>query len=147
MRPKPDLERNHLRLKDEGGDREQIHDITDLGGAGVVGTFACHRADGTHFNPGVGKHRSALPEQMPGGFPHFVGSQIRARARVALLVLKDQPRTPAGDMPDRVDYPEGMYAKTSRPGCFRDAVGQRAGAHISRTKSQGKAKARIAEAR
>ena len=146
MRPKPDLERNHLRLKGEGGDREQIHDITDLGGAGVVGAFACHRADGTHFNPGIGKYRSALPKQMPGGFPHFVGSEIRAHARGAFLVLKDEARLTAGDMPDRLDYPDGMYAKASRPSRFRDALGQRAGAHISRTKGQAEAKARIAEA-
>ena len=93
-----------------------------------------------------GNIEAHCPSKCQGGFPHFVGSEIRAHARGAFLVLKDEARLTAGDMPDRLDYPDGMYAKASRPSRFRDALGQRAGAHISRTKGQAEAKARIAEA-
>ena len=111
MRPKPDPGKNYLRLKGEGGNHEKIHDITDLGGAWVFGPRGCHRPDGAHYYQGNGKRRSAMPEQMPGGLPHFVEPQIRARTRGASLVLSISPGLPPVTMPNRLDYPDGMYPK------------------------------------
>ena len=78
-----------LELSGDGGDHEQFHYIRHLRDRRVVGPVACDRPNGINFAPGGGYRRSAMFEQLPGGFSGVGQSQVCASARSTPLVLSD----------------------------------------------------------